>query len=148
MKRTWQDKLFNQDVYKRQVHNSLCRRLVNNFRCVGRTLSPSRICAEKISNNHITLKLEKSKFLSDEVQFLGFNLSGNGITPSQEKVECIQKFPTPKNKKQLQSFLGLCNYYRKFQKNYSEMTAKFSHQLSSKNKWTWGVEQDLSLIHI
>ena len=56
---------------------------------------------EKLSNNHITLKLEKSKFLADEVQFLGFNLSGNGITPSQEKVECIQKFPTPKNKKQL-----------------------------------------------
>ena len=63
----------------------------------------------------------------------------------REKVECIQKFPTPKNKKQLQSFLGLRNYYRKFQKNYSEMTDKFSHQLSSKNKWTWGVEQDITL---
>ena len=39
-------------------------------------------------------------------------------------------------------FLGLCNYYRKFQRNYSEMTAKFSPQLSSKNKWSWGQEQD------
>ena len=103
------------------------------------------MCIRDRSNNHITLKLEKSKFLADEVQFLGLNLSGNGITPSQEKVECIQKFPTPKNKKQLQSFLGLCNYYQEFQRNYSEMTAKFSHQFSSKYKWTWGVKQDITL---
>ena len=54
----------------------------------------------------------------------------------------IQKFPTPRNKKQLQSFLGLCNYYRKFQKNYSELTTRLSPQLSSKDKWTWGPAQE------
>ena len=74
----------------------------------------------KLSENNITLKLEKSKFIADEVQFLGFNLSENGITPSHNKIESIQLFPTPKNKKQLQSFLGIYNYYRKFQRNYSE----------------------------
>ena len=53
-----------------------------------------------------------------------------------------QQFPTPKNRKQLQSFLGISNYYRKFQDNYSEITAKFQKQLSSKDKWAWGPEQD------
>ena len=96
----------------------------------------------KLAENNVTLKLEKSKFIADEVQFLGFNLSENGITPSHEKIEAIQSFPTPKNKKQLQSFLGICNYYRKFQSNYSKLTAEFSHQLSSKDKWKWGAEQD------
>ena len=97
---------------------------------------------QKLSDNNITLKLQKSKFIASEVQFLGFNLSRQGISPSNEKIEAIQQFPTPKNKKQLQSFLGLCNYYRKFQRNYSELTARFSPQLSSKNKWIWGPEQD------
>ena len=97
---------------------------------------------QKLSDNNVTLKLQKSKLIASEVQFLGFNLTRQGITPSNEKIEAIQKFPSPKNKKQLQSFLGLCNYYRKFQRNYSEMTAKFSPQLSSKNKWSWGQEQD------
>ena len=69
-------------------------------------------------------------------------MSEEGITPSTEKVEAIQLFPTPKNRKQLQSFLGICNYYRKFQDNYSEITAKFQKQLSSKDKWAWGPEQD------
>ena len=56
----------------------------------------------KLSNNNVTLKLDKSKFIAEEVKFLGFNLTEQGISPSQEKVEAIQKFPTPKNKKQLQ----------------------------------------------
>ena len=96
----------------------------------------------KLSENNITLKLEKSKFIAKEVQFFGFNFSEHGITPSRDKVESIQQFPTPKNEKQLQSFLGICNYYHKFQRNYSELTTKLSPQLSSKDKWTWGPNQD------
>ena len=99
---------------------------------------------QKLHENNITLKLEKSKLIADEVQFLGFNLSETGITPSQEKMEAIQRFPTPRNKKQLQSFLGICNYYRKFQHNYSELTSKFATQLSSKDKWKWGPDQDIT----
>ena len=97
---------------------------------------------KKLSDNHITLKLDKSKFIASKVQFLGFNLTEEGITPSAEKVEAIQRFPKPRNKKQLQSFLGICNYYRKFQDHYSKLTAQFQKQLSAKNKWTWGAEQD------
>ena len=100
----------------------------------------------KLAENNVTLKLEKSKFIADEVQFLGFNLSENGITPSHEKIEAIQLFPTPKNKKQLQSFLGICKYCRKFQSNYLKLTAEFSHQLSSKDKWKWGAEQDTTCL--
>ena len=100
---------------------------------------------KKLADNNITLKLEKSKLIAKEVQFLGFNLNNQGISPSSEKVYAIQKFPQPKNRKQLQSFLGMCNYYRKFQRNYSELTAKFQYQLSAKNKWKWCKEQDETL---
>ena len=39
-----------------------------------------------------------------------------------------------------------CNYYRKFQEKYSELTARFQPQLSSKNKWIWGNEQQNIII--
>ena len=116
------------DVYKRQEEH--CYRV--------------EYVLSKLAQNNITLKLEKSKFIAREVQFLGFNLDDRGITPSAEKVEAILKFPQPRNRKQLQSFLGLCNYYRKIQNKYSELTAKVQPQLSAKNKWTWGEEQDLT----
>ena len=96
----------------------------------------------KLYQNNLTLKLDKSKFITQELPFLGFILSETGIKPSPEKVEVIQNFPKPKNIRHLQSFLGICNYYRKFQQNYSELTAKFQHLLSSKNKWKWGKPED------
>ena len=65
---------------------------------------------KKLAENNVTLKLDKSKLIAKEVQFLGFQLNSQGITPSTEKVDAIQRFPTPKNRRQLQSFLGLCNY--------------------------------------
>lgn len=97
---------------------------------------------EKLDKNNITLKLNKSKFITDETEFLGFILTSQGIRASNEKIEAIQRFPVPKNIKHLQSFLGLCNYYRKFQKDYSQLTAQFQKQLSNKNKWNWGIAED------
>lgn len=49
----------------------------------------------KLSENHITLKLDKSKLIADEVEFLSFILSKSGITPSPDKVSAVQHFPTP-----------------------------------------------------
>ena len=44
---------------------------------------------EKLSINNVTLKLEKSKLIAAEVQFLEFNLSRQGITPYQEERESV-----------------------------------------------------------
>lgn len=90
----------------------------------------------------VTLKLEKSKFLTRSMKFLGFIVSDEGRSVDTEKTQAIREFPTPKNLKQLQSFLGLCNYYRHFQANYSEVTKNFQHIISKKNKWTWGEHED------
>ena len=64
---------------------------------------------KKLAANNITLKLEKSQFIIKEIQFLGFILNDQGILPSAEKVEAIQKFPIPRDRRQLQSFLDSVN---------------------------------------
>ena len=94
----------------------------------------------RLSQNNITLKLEKSQLLTNKLNFLGFVLTETGITTSPEKVEAIQNFPQPKNLRQLQSFLGICNYYRRFHKNYSQLTSRFQHLLSTKYRWKWSEE--------
>ena len=80
---------------------------------------------------------EKSKFLQQEIHFLGFIISPKGIEANPEKVESIMRFPEPKNIKQLQSFLGLCNFYRKFQKNYAQITTELQKNKPSR----WGEEE-------
>ena len=77
-------------------------------------------------------------FAKKEIHFLGFIITPEGIQANPEKVESIIKFPEPKNIKQLQSFLGLCNFYRKFRRNYAHITSKLSTVLQKSKSWKWG----------
>jgi len=88
----------------------------------------------------VTVKLKKSEFIRDEVKFLGYVLGTGGIRVDEERIERIKEFKEPRNKKELLSFLGLCNYYRKFRDKYSELTAKFGDILSGKKEWRWNEE--------
>ena len=63
---------------------------------------------DKLQRGGLTVNWEKSKFLQQEIHFLGFIITPEGIQANPaEKVESIMKFPEPKNIKQLQNFLGL-----------------------------------------
>ena len=63
---------------------------------------------------------EKSKFLEDEVNWLGFRITKSGIVPLREKTEAIRKLKAPKNIKEVRSFLGSVQYLIKHIPNLSE----------------------------
>ena len=61
----------------------------------------------------------------------------DGVHPNTEKICAIIGAATPVNVKQVQSFLGLCNYYHRFISNFSTV------KLLKKNvNFTWGKEQE------
>ena len=100
------------------------------------------IVLEKLNKAHLTINLEKTQFFKPEVKFLGYLLSEKGILPDPEKVEAIVKFPTPKRPKDIRAFLGLCNYYRRFQVEFATY-AKTLQQLIKKGvKWIWEEEEE------
>lgn len=83
---------------------------------------------------NFTLRLDKSVFFQSKVKFLGFELS----TKDRDKLDMIDNFEPPRNRKQLQYFLDLCNYYRQFEVKYSNYVEPFRELLSSKTKsWSW-----------
>lgn len=67
---------------------------------------------ERLTSYNFTLKLSKCVFFEREVSFLGFSVSRHGISPDPDKLQVISQFAAPKNKRELQQFLGVCNYYR------------------------------------
>ena len=71
------------------------------------------------------LKLKRSKcfFLQMSVEYLGHNISAEGLRPTQEKVRALTEAPSTNNVSQLRSFLGLVNYYGKFLPNLSSTLA-------------------------
>jgi hypothetical protein len=71
----------------------------------------------RLRQANLTIKPSKCFFAHFKVSFLGYVVSQEGLLPDESKLTAIQKFPTPKKVKDVQSFLGMCNYYRKFIKN-------------------------------
>ena len=63
-------------------------------------------------------KVEKCKFHSESVEYLGYILSPSSLTISDDKVKIIQDWPEPKKVKDIQSFLGFANFYYQFIFNY------------------------------
>src|SRR5215217_3714833 len=65
--------------------------------------------------------LDKTQFHAREVEFLGHIVEVNGIRMNSNKISAIQDWSTSKNVKDVQSFTGFCNYYRRFIKDYSKI---------------------------
>src|SRR5436305_1153815 len=66
-------------------------------------------------------KISKCEFFKEAVEYLRHIISANGITTDPKKVEVVKNWSPPKNLKELQSFLGLCNYYCWFIMDYSRI---------------------------
>jgi hypothetical protein len=67
-----------------------------------------------LQENGLTINPSKCTFASTSVKFLGHMVSESGIIPLQKHVSAVQEFPPPANLKQLQQFLGMVNFYRRF----------------------------------
>jgi len=78
-----------------------------------------RAVLKKLNENNLFAKLLKCEFDKDEVEFLGHVISGTGVSTDPKKIKTIEEWPTPQNEKDVQRFVGLCNYYRRFVKNFS-----------------------------
>ncbi|KAL1286096.1 Uncharacterized protein TPS_00892 [Trichinella pseudospiralis] len=76
-------------------------------------------------------------YFDDILIAASFEVDATGIHPAKAKVQAIHDAPTPKNKQQLQAFLGLLNFYYSFLKNKATV-AEPLHRLLDKNaRWTW-----------
>ncbi len=74
-----------------------------------------------LRKNRLFAKLSKCEFAQESVQFLGHHMSSNGVEMECEKIQSILDWPGPRNKADVQSFLGLVNYYRRFLYNLHDL---------------------------
>lgn len=68
----------------------------------------------RLSQHGIVINPKKCVFGASEVKFLGIKISHKGLEPLPEKVEVIRDFPQPETIKNLQAFLGMINYFRRW----------------------------------
>jgi len=93
---------------------------------------------ERLATTTFKTAPEKCEFHKKSVKFLGFIIGTDGVRIDPEKTRSIEEWPTPRTVKEIQSFLGLANYNRKFIPDYSRVAIPLT-KLTKKDipfKWT------------
>ena len=87
---------------------------------------------QRLASKDFRLQLSKCEFSVTTVNFLGHIISADGIRPDPKNVKPIVDAPIPRTVKQVQSFLGMVNYYQEFVPNLATL-AEPLRNLTRKN---------------
>ena len=90
-----------------------------------------------LTETELYINSKKCTFFRREIAFLGFIIKQGSIGMEPKKVEDIHTWPTPTSIKEIQAFLGLASFYRRFIRNFSSLVAPLTDCLKGGNfKWT------------
>ena len=104
-------------------------------------LSKLRLALERIKVAGLRINAEKSFFGRNELEYLGYWVTREGIMPLPEKVNAMLKMKEPTTRKQLRGFVGLVNFYRDMWRRRSHALAPLTTLCSNAKPWVWGDEQ-------
>jgi hypothetical protein len=80
----------------------------------------------RLKNAGLKLKPSKCEFRKDEVVYLEHVVCKDGIKPNPKVIESVKNWKTPETVKEVQKYLGLCSYYRRYVPQFSEKASPLS----------------------
>jgi hypothetical protein len=96
-----------------------------------------RLVLQKLRDNQLYAKLNKCEFWLKEVSFLGHVITRGGIAVDPGKVRDVLNWEPPTTVSEIQSFLGLAGYYRRFIEGFSKIVKPLTSLLEKDKKFEW-----------
>nr|KYP46662.1 Retrovirus-related Pol polyprotein from transposon 17.6 [Cajanus cajan] len=96
-----------------------------------------RVVLEILKAKQLYAKLSKCEFWLDEVKFLGHVISAEGIAVDPTKVESVLQWERPRTVTDIQSFVGLAGYYRRFIEGFSRIVAPLTQLTRKEQPFIW-----------
>ena len=92
--------------------------------------------------NKAGLKVNSTKctWVAKSIKILGHIVSKKSVSMDPAKVEAVRNREAPKNVKQVQAYLGLCNYYRRFIQDFAKIAAPLFRLLQKDKKFEWTID--------
>jgi hypothetical protein len=96
-----------------------------------------RTVLEKLAQHQLYAKFSNCEFLLQEVAFLGYVLSAEGVAVDPAKIEAVKEWDQPCNVIEVRSFLGLAGYYCRFIENFSKIARPMTNLLKKTKEFEW-----------
>ena len=88
------------------------------------------------------VKEKKCALFLPEVEFLGHVVSAEGVKVAVDKVDAVLSWPMPTCVREVQGFLGLANFYRRFVKGFAAIAKPLTDLMRKDKDFTWGTEEE------
>jgi hypothetical protein len=92
---------------------------------------------ERLRNAGLQVDLKKCEFHVTRTKYLGFIISTDGIEVDPDKIAVVRDWKAPTTVKGVQSFLGFCNFYRRFIRDYGIIARPMSNLTKTGVKFVW-----------
>jgi len=103
---------------------------------------------DKLAKFDLFLKPEKCKFHQREVEYLGVLIGNGSVKMDPVKVQGISEWPIPLTVKDVRSFLGFCNFYCAFIKNFSDIARPLNNLTCKNEQFIWSKECNDAFLHL
>ena len=104
----------------------------------------TKIVLERLREHKLYLKPEKCEFEKTQIEYLGVIISHGQVEMDPVKIAGVAQWPQPRNRKEVQSFLGFANFYRRFIRDFSHHARPLFNLTKKDVQWSWGEEEQQS----
>ena len=103
---------------------------------------------ERLREHNLRLKPSKCHFLKSKIKFLGFQISDGKVCPADKNVEVVKNFKKPSSRKQVRSFLGCLNFYRRCIPDLAKRSIALTNLTKEKNKFVWNQQAEKEFLDL
>ena len=99
----------------------------------------------RLAKHGLKVNFKKCEFASQEVSYLGFRLTPDGIKPGTDKLKAVKLAQPPSTLKEIRQFMGLCNFFRNHVKNFSLISGPLTALTKKDSGWRKGILPEKAL---